>query len=242
MIRRIAFAASAVLAVSMTLSAPNVAAQNQSDSQQPQAGNGRMGGGYGMMGPGQGMGPGMMGPGYGMQQGWMGQERGMGPGYGPQGRGYGQGQANPEWHQQMHEWMQNWRAQRGYDNSYQMPPGMMRPGYQMGPGMMGPGQMGPGMMLPGQRMGPGMMGPGYGMGPGMMYGPEYGVQRFPDRAITTDDVRAVLEQRVARNPNLKVGKVEEEEDRIVAEVVTKDGSLVSRFEVDPETGRWIPAN
>jgi hypothetical protein len=59
-------------------------------------------------------------------------------------------------------------------------------------------------------MGPGMMGPGYGMGHG------YGMQ----------------------NPNLKLGKVEEkDEDTIVAEIVTNDGSLVDRFEVDRHTGR-----
>jgi hypothetical protein len=137
-------------------------------------------GGYGMMGPGYGMGPGMMGPGYGMG------------------------------------------------------PGMMGPGYGMGPGMMGPGYgMGPGMMGPGYSMGPGMMGPGYGRGPG--YG-MWGTQR---EELTVDDVRANLERWInwQGNPRLKLGSVKEDgEDAIVAEIVTKDGSLVDRMRIDRSTG------
>ncbi|WP_146193124.1 hypothetical protein [Maritimibacter sp. 55A14] len=120
----------------------------------------------------------------------------------------------------------------------------------MGPGMMGQG-MGPGMMNPGymgQGMGPGMMmNPGYmgqGMGPGMMMNP-----RFSDQGrmqplrndLGADDVRHMMEHRLAwqGNPNIKLGNVEEiDEDSIVAEIVTQDGSLVQRIEVDRHTG-WM---
>jgi hypothetical protein len=94
----------------------------------------------------------------------------------------------------------------------------------MGPGMMGPGMMGPGMM------GPGMMGPG-----GMGYVP---------RDLSVDEVRHMLEHRLdwQRNPNLKLGKVEEKDaDSIIAEIVTTDGSLVHRLQVDRHTGWAQPA-
>ncbi len=100
----------------------------------------------------------------------------------------------------------------------------------MGPGMMGQG-MAPGMM--GQGMGPGMM--GQGMGPGMAALPN---------DLSADDVRHMLEHRLAwqSNPNLKLGKVEEADaDTVVAEIVTSDGSLVQRFKVDRHTGWMQPA-
>jgi hypothetical protein len=177
-------------------------------------------------------GPGtMMGPGYGP---------GRGGGYGP---GYGPGMMGPG----------------------MMGPGMMGgygygPGMMMGPGMMGGYGYGPGMM---GGYGPGMMGPGWGqhmrggwghgpmMGPGMMggygYGPCPGWERGQGAkggALTADDVRAMLEQRLewSRNPNLKVGDVSEKGDTITGEIVTKDGSLVSRIQVDKNTGWMRPAN
>ena len=116
-----------------------------------------------------------------------------------------------------------------------MGPGMM--GQGMGPGMMGPcpygqGMMGPGMM--GQGMGPGMMGPG--MGPGSM-------AALP-QDLSVENVRHMLEHQLTwqGNPNLKLGKVEErDEDTIVAEIVTQDGSLVQRLQVDRHTGMMQPA-
>ncbi|MFQ5693749.1 MAG: hypothetical protein ACE5IM_11980, partial [Nitrospinota bacterium] len=42
------------------------------------------------------------------------------------------------------------------------------------------------------------------------------------------------------NPNLKVGSVKEETDSFVAEIVTKDGSLVDRLRIDKETGITRP--
>ena len=115
----------------------------------------------------------------------------------------------------------------------------MGPGYSMMGSMMGQGQMGPGMM--GQGKGPGygmgqVMGPGYGMGQGMM-------QPLTDD-LSAAQVRHIMEHRLAwqGNPNVKVGNVEEkDDDTIVAEIVTQDGSLVQKFEVDRHTGWMQPA-
>jgi len=103
-------------------------------------------------------------------------------------------------------------------------------GQGMGPGMMGPGMMGPGMM--GQGMGPGMMGQGM-MGPG-------GMAALP-KDLSIDEVRHMLEHQLTAqgNPNLKLGKVEEKDaDTIVAEIVTTNGSIVQRFQVNRHTG-WM---
>ncbi|MEX2009469.1 MAG: hypothetical protein WEC41_04695 [Dongiaceae bacterium] len=123
-----------------------------------------------------------------------------------------------------------------------MGPGMMGPG-MMGPGMMGPGMTGPGMMgqQPGPGMGPGMMGqgPGFGMGPGGSF-----VMPLA-RDLSADEVRHMLEHRLAwhGNERLKIGTVEEKDaDTIVAEIVTVDGSLVQRLEVDRHTGVTRPAS
>lgn len=116
--------------------------------------------------------------------------------------------------------------------------GMMGPGYGMGQGM-GPGMMGPGYGM-GQGMGPGMMGRGYGMGRGM--GP--GMMQPLRQDLSGADVRHMMEHRLAweGNPNVKVGKVEEkDDDTIVAEIVTQDGSLVQRLEIDRHTGWMRPA-
>ena len=116
-------------------------------------------------------------------------------------------------------------------------------GWHMGP-MMGQGQkpmMGPGqtpMMGEGQMpmMGPGqtpMM--GQGMSPGMM--------QPLAKDLSASDVQHMIEHRLAwqGNPNLKVGKVEEKDDHtIVAEIVTKEGSLVQRLEVDRHRGSMRP--
>jgi hypothetical protein len=189
---------------------------------------GHMGPGYGM-GSGYGMGPGMMGPGYGT------------------GYGYGCGMAaDPRFH-----------MGQGMMGPGMMDPGMMGPG-MMGPGMMGPGMMGPGMMgqgMMGQGMGPGMMGPGMGqgmgqgMGPGMGQGgmapgygagPGYWQNPAMPRELTTADVERMLTNHLEwqGNPNIKLGKVEDkDENTIVAEIVTNDGALVDRLEVDRRTGQ-----
>ena len=160
-------------------------------------------------------------------------------------------------------WHQGWHMGPGM-----MGQGQMGPGYGMGPGMMGQGQMGPGsgmgpgmmgqgQMGPGSGMGPGMMGqgqmaPGHGMGPGMMgqgrmapgdgMGP--GMRQPLRQDLSAADVQHMMEHRLAwqDNPNIKLGKVEDkDDDTIVAEIVTQDGSLVQRLEVDRHTGSMRPA-
>jgi len=129
----------------------------------------------------------------------------------------------------------------------QMGPGMMGRGYGMGPGMMGPGYgygqqqqggwnycpycgapQGPG---PGYGMGPGMMGPGYG------YGPQY---QQPRKPLEEKDAKEVLETylKSTRNPNLKLGTIEDKGSVFEAEILTKDGSLADKIAVDKYTG-WM---
>jgi hypothetical protein len=100
--------------------------------------------------------------------------------------------------------------------------------------MMGQG-MAPGMM--GHGMAPGMM--GHGMAPGMM-GRGSSMMTALRQDLSVDDVKHMMEHRLAwdGNPNLKVGKVEQkDDDAIVAEIVTQDGSIVDRLEVDRHTGQ-----
>lgn len=157
--------------------------------------------------PGSGMGPGM---GSGMGPG-MGSGMGMGPGM-MQGQGMIQGQGMP-----------------GYGS---MGPGMMHPG-MMGPGMMGPGMMGPGMMGQGM-MGQGMMGQGM-MHPGMIYG----MPGRYEQEIAPEQVREMLQRRLDwhGNPRLKLGEIKPtEHGEILADIVTREGSLVQRLAIDRRTG------
>ncbi|MET4805029.1 hypothetical protein [Limibacillus sp. MBR-115] len=132
-----------------------------------------------------------------------------------------------------------------------MMPGQMGQG-QMGQGMMAPGQMGQGMMGQGM-MGQGMMGQGKmgqgQMGQGMM-APGYGEKSnldnrvVPSRDLGVEDVRHFLEHRLEMqgNKRLKLGEVREVDgDKIVADIVTLDGSLVHRIEVDRHDGQMRPA-
>lgn len=124
-------------------------------------------------------------------------------------------------------------------------------GWHFGP-MTGPGNMGPGhmhMMAPGissSMMGRGhmpIMGPGMGfgmMGPGMAHG----FMQPLSRDLSAEDVQHMLGHRLAMtgNPNIKLGTVsEKDDDTIVAEIVTQEGSLVQRLEVDRHTGWTRPA-
>ena len=116
----------------------------------------------------------------------------------------------------------------GYPGGY----GMMGPGYGMGQGYgMGPGGYG---------MGPGygMMGRGYATAPNMM-GPGFGAWAPIRASLTVDDVRTNFERWLAwqGNPRLKLGTVKKDgDDTIMAEIVTKDGSLVDRYRVNRSTG------
>ncbi len=135
-----------------------------------------------------------------------------GPGYGYGMRGQGRG---------------------GFHGRGGFGPGMQRgdcgaPGYGMRGGPGGRGGFGPGMM----RGDAGGRDFGRGMG--------YGLQA--DGVVTVDEVKGLLEQRLAmwRNPNLKVGEVKEKDEyTITAEIVTKDGSLVQSMEFDRKTGRLL---
>jgi len=135
---------------------------------------------------------------------------GYGPGYGP---GYGHG----------------YMMGRGYG-----PSAMTGPGY--GPGY-GPGSM---MGYPhGYMMGSGYGG-GYGPGYGMQQGYNPGSYHHRDLNLSVDDVKTYM-QRMINNPNLKVGDVKEKnDDTITADVVTKDNSLVQRFEVNRHSGFYQP--
>ena len=113
-------------------------------------------------------------------------------------------------------------------------------GWMMGQGGYGPGH-GRGAM-----MGQGGYGPGYGHG--AMMGRGYGPDDCPvhgeasaaiDRDLSLEDVAKMVERHVelTGNERLKVGKVEKkDETTYLAEIVTKDDSLVSRFEIDRKTG------
>jgi hypothetical protein len=74
------------------------------------------------------------------------------------------------------------------------------------------------------------------MGPGAM-------QSLP-QDLSAAQVEHMLQHQIAwsGNPNLRVGPVEErDDDTIVADIVTKDGSLVQRLEIDRHTGWMMPA-
>jgi hypothetical protein len=85
-------------------------------------------------------------------------------------------------------------------------------------------------------MGPGMMGPGYGH---MYDDPRRPYDRQRREPLEKEDVKTILENRLSgsRNPNLKVGKIEDKGFYFEAEITTKDGSLVDKLQVDKETGR-----
>ncbi len=109
--------------------------------------------------------------------------------------------------------------------------GMMGGGHMgSGWGMMGGGHMGPGWMMRGS-MGPGQMGPGYAP-----------CRQFSGTAtgekLTKEKAETLVKRQLAMmgNPNLKLGTVKEETDRFVAEIVTKEDSLVDRLQIDKRTG------
>lgn len=106
------------------------------------------------------------------------------------------------------------------------------------------------------RMGPGMMsgpGPWGGYGPGAMlgymhgYGPDGGPgwnAGWRDLNLSTDNVKTNIERWLVwqGNPRLKVGEVKEKDaDTIVADIVTRDNSLVQRFVVNRRNGYFRPS-
>ncbi len=119
------------------------------------------------------------------------------------------------------------------------PGGATAPNASQGMGMMQGGQ--------GHGMGHGMMLGGQGMGHEQMATAAVGENCFGATAsgldLTTDKVTKMLEQRLTMHGNdrLKVGKVvQTDDDTIVAEIVTVDGSLVNKFAIDRDTGVHRP--
>ena len=72
-------------------------------------------------------------------------------------------------------------------------------------------------------------------------GPAHGRLKTP---LNEDGVRTVVENYLqsTRNPNLKLGKITEQDNAFEAEIVTKQGSLVDKLLVDKSTGWMHPAN
>jgi hypothetical protein len=61
--------------------------------------------------------------------------------------------------------------------------------------------------------------------------------------LTPEGVRSYLEHHLAMTglPNLMLGSIEEQDnDTFVAEIVTKDGTLVQRLSIDRLTGAMTP--
>jgi len=152
-------------------------------------------------------------PGSGMRGGW-------GPGYsGPQGQG--------------------WFCP--YCGSYHGYRGDMARGAPMGPGWTyGTGSH---MMPQWGGMGPGMMHRWGGMGPGMMNRHWYGGPRYgrTDRELGSEEARDMVQEYLdmSRNPNLKIGGIEDKGNVFEAEILTKEaGDLVDRIQIDKRTA-WM---
>ena len=97
----------------------------------------------------------------------------------------------------------------------------------------------------GYNVGPEMMGSGgyqtYGMGPGMMgsgydNGSHY---RQNQTHMSKKDAERILADYLAsrRNPNLKLGKIQDEGSVFEADLLTQNNSLVDRLLVNKDTGR-----
>ena len=106
---------------------------------------------------------------------------------------------------------------------------------QMGYGMMGQGNgKGSGMM--GGGSGSGMMGPGHGQQYGQQNAPQY---QQPQKPLSEKQARQMVENylRSKKNPNLKLGKIEDKGNAFEANIVTADVSQVNKILVDKATGR-----
>ena len=99
-------------------------------------------------------------------------------------------------------------------------------------------QRGGGWYCPWMGGGPGMQGQGgwyCPWGPGGRMGPPVAQ---PGQPLSADQAKALVEQHISANPNLKVGKVTPKDDFYEVEVVTKEGSLVDKIQVNKQTG-WF---
>ncbi len=101
-----------------------------------------------------------------------------------------------------------------------------------------------------QPMGPGQggycpwMGAGSGMqrGQGGWYCPWMGGSQAgppvakPGQPLSADQAKAMVDQQISGNPNLKAGKVTEKDGAYEVDIVTKDGSLVDKIQVNKQNG------
>lgn len=65
----------------------------------------------------------------------------------------------------------------------------------------------------------------------------YANNNAASQPMSLEQARSMVGNYVARNPNLKIGSVEEKDGAYQAEIVTKDGSMVDRMVIDKSTGR-----
>lgn len=122
-----------------------------------------------------------------------------------------------------------------------------------GMGMMGPGMMG-GMMGWGPWRGWSQQGPGSSGYPNwqnmheeceeMMdrYGYPGDRQQQTGETLTQENAVSIVQNylKVTGNPNLKIGRVEKQEDgNYLVEIMTKEGSLVDKIVVDRKTGWFV---
>lgn len=88
-----------------------------------------------------------------------------------------------------------------------------------------------------------MQGHHRGGGMGMMGGKRFMQGKDINLQLTTERVKDIMEGRLAwrGNDNIKVGDVTTDKDgQIIAQLVTKDNSLIETFMVDPKTGAHSP--
>lgn len=98
--------------------------------------------------------------------------------------------------------------------------------------------------LMGQRMGQNMKGQGMNWGAATSQDMNSGMMQPLARDMTVSDVKRMMNSWLAwqGNSNLKLGKVETKDEYVIAaEIVTTDGSLVQRYEVNRQTGWMRPA-
>jgi hypothetical protein len=82
-----------------------------------------------------------------------------------------------------------------------------------------------------------------GYGPGMMWGPGYGRGQNDNLNLSVNDVRGFFDRMLGyrANPHVKLGDVKvKDADTITAEIVTTNGSLVERYEIDRHSGFMHP--
>lgn len=93
--------------------------------------------------------------------------------------------------------------------------------------------------------GAGTVVPGVLMGPGVVMPHMMHMQQVPAGGYSKDQVRQILIRRIQSQgySRLKIGKLEEKSaDTIAAEIVTTDGALVQKLEVNRQTGLMRETN